>query len=132
MIGVERFVYLVGQKFLRDRDVGKAVIPQNGINLIDFLDLFLESCDVLIGHILHDNKRKRAFSELLHQDVLTFDGVHILGQIRQHIIVDTRVQYTEESRNHQNKRDDDDRDPQFDNQPGKLHFFTFASEILSM
>ena len=118
VVGVEGLVDLVGQEFLRHGDIHHTVVPQNGVDLIDLPDLFLQGRNIFIGHILHDNKRKRAFAELVHQDILTFDGVHILGQVSQHIVVDTRVEHSKKRRNHQHKGNDHDRHPQLDDQSG--------------
>ena len=130
VVGVEGVIHLFGQKFLRDRDIGERVVPQHAVDLLHLFDLRFQLGDVLIGHILEDDKRESALAELVEQDVLSLDGIHAVGQVGQHIVVDARVHHAEHGGDHQDEREDQDRDAQLDDRFGKLHDFTFDLSFL--
>ena len=72
--------------------------------MIDLLDLLSEGDDILVLLILHDQHGDRACSELIHQDVLTLNGLNAVRQVGQNIVIDSCVQISPDGRNHEDQR----------------------------
>ena len=106
---VEGVVQLVGQQLHGHRQVGQGVVPQHGIHMIHSLDLLLQGGHVLGGHVLHNDKGEGPLAEVLLQGVLADDGVHVVGQVVEHIVIDAGVQHAEHRGDHQRQRDDQDQ-----------------------
>ena len=109
MIGVEFIVYPVGQKLLRNGNIRKRGIPQHGIDVFDAFYPFAELFDILVAHVLHDDKRKSALAEILCELCLADRRVEIIRQIIQHIVVDSCSRHAEHRRYHKQQRDNEYR-----------------------
>ena len=77
--------------------------------MIDALDGLAEPGDLLRLHIFYYNEGKGAFAKILHQRILPDHGLHILGQVGQHIIIDSCICHSEYGRNEQQHREHQDR-----------------------
>jgi len=122
--GVEGVIELVGQKLHRDGRVHQGVVPQDRLHMLDGFELFLQGGNVLFRHILHDDEGECALAEVLQQCVLPDDGVHVVRQIIEHVVVDPGLQHAEHSRDHQKHREDQDRDAAAHDRFGKSHGLT--------
>ena len=89
--------------------------------MLDLCDLCLELRNVLFRHILHNNEGERPFAEILHQLVLPDDGIHIVRQIVEHIIIDPRRCHAEYRWDHQHYREDQNGNAVFYDRFGKSH-----------
>ena len=127
MIGVEFLPDLLGQQLHGNGDVREVVVPQNGIDMLDLLDLFLQCRDILGGHILENDKGERALAEVLFQKLLPDDRIHVGGQIIKHIIVDARADHAQHGRDHQQQRDDQNGYAALDDRFGKFHAYSSLS-----
>jgi hypothetical protein len=84
-------VVLAWQQLRGDHAVGQACIAEYGGHMVHGLEFLAEGRDIFLRHSLHDHERKRAFAEFVEQNVLSFDGLQIVGQVGQHIIIDARL-----------------------------------------
>ena len=69
--------------------------------MIDLLNFCLQGSYILVRHILHDNEGKSALPKILHEFILPDDGIHILRQVIQHVIIDSGICNANHCRNHQ-------------------------------
>ena len=111
---VERVVQPVRQQLLRDGRIQQGVVPQHGLHMVHLLDLLLQSRYVLGGHILQNEEGEGALAKLLQQLVLTDDGLHILGEIVEHVVVDSGARHTQNGREHQRQGDNQNGNAAFD------------------
>jgi hypothetical protein len=108
---VELLVDAVGQRLLGDAQIQVGVVPQHGVHVVDLLDLGLELRDVAVLHALHDDEGEGALAELIHQDVLALDGLHGIGQVIEHIVVDPGLRDAQNRGQQQREREDQNGPP---------------------
>ena len=56
--------------------------------MLDLLDLFLQSHDLLSLHAFHDKHRKCSCSKFLHQDILSHHRLDIFRRVGEDIVID--------------------------------------------
>ena len=129
---VEGFIDFVRQQLHGNRDIREGVIPEDGFHVVNLFDFLGQPGNVFGGHILYNNEGKRAFAEFLQQGVLSFDRVHIGGQIIQHIVIDAGIDHAEHAGDQQKNSEDQNGYAASDNRFGKMHgelllfFFKFC------
>ena len=101
MIRITRVSDLFGKHFLRNIFTEQRVTADHGINVIDFLQPLCQIPHLIVLHIFQDQEGEGAFMEILHQFILSDYRIHVLRQIRQHIIVDTGPGHSDYRWNHQ-------------------------------
>ena len=89
-------------------------------DVIDVSDLVGEVLDLGVVHALGDDERERALAEVVEQHVLALYRVHVLGQVREQIIVDPRVEVPEYRRDQQKNPNDEDWNAQLDDRFSKF------------
>ena len=100
--------------------------------MLHFLDLLLERHDLLIVFVLHDQHRDGARSKLIHQNVLSLDGLNAVRQIGQNIVIDPRMRIPPDRRDQQGQGKDQDQMPDFNHCAAKtLHNLTPTPVICS-
>ena len=72
------------------------------------LDFFLQGGNLLRGHILHNEQGKRSLSKVIQKFILSDHRVHILGQVIEHIIVNSGAGHSQYGGNEQKHRYDYD------------------------
>ena len=68
--------------------------------MINFFQPGLQRVNITSRHALDYYKRERAFPEIMHELVLPYHRIHVLGQIVQHIVIDTGIGYSQHRRDH--------------------------------
>ena len=121
VLRVELLIEAVRQKLHGQAQIGQAVVPDHAVHMFHGGDFFLQRRHVLRGHILHNHQRKRALAEVVQQFVLADDGIHVLGQIVQHIIIDAGVGHPEHRRHQQHQRYDQNGHAVLDDRFGETH-----------
>ena len=114
VVGIEFAVHLFRQQLHGDAQVGQGIIPQHGGHVVDALHLFFQGGHILFRHILEDQEGEGSLVEVLQQFILADDGLHVAGQVGQHVIVDTGGRHAHYRGDHQQQRQDQDRDAVFD------------------
>ena len=110
---VEGVIDVLRQNLLRNGQVQDGVVPDHVLDVGHVLDFCLEVCDLLVGHAVHLERRKSSRSELRLQDVLSLHRVDVLGQVHQHVVVDSGGLVSDHGGNQEDCRKDQDRDAQF-------------------
>ena len=118
---VKGVIELVGQHLHGYRQVGQRVVPQHGIHMVHGLDLLLQGGYVPDGHVLHDDEGEGALAEVVLQGILSDDGVHIVGQVVEHIVIDAGVQHAEHRGDHQCQRQNQNQHAVFDDRFCSTH-----------
>jgi len=112
---VEFLVDAVGQRLLGDAQIQIGVVPQNGVHMVDALNLGLELGDIPVVHALDHDEGKRAFSEFIHQDILALDRFHGAGQVIEHVVIDPGLCHAQNRGQQERKGQDQNRPPPFCN-----------------
>ena len=87
----------------------------DGVDVVDVFYGGFEFADLGIGQTVGDDHRKSTFAETFKKFVLTFDGVHAVGEIVKHVVVDTSIIKADEGGNNQHERQHDNKFMMFDN-----------------
>ena len=101
MIGIECLIDLIRKNLHRNGHIRKRIVPKHGFHVIHRFNLLSQLCHIFLRHILHNNKGKSTFSEILKQLLLPLDRVHIPRQVIQHVVIDPCPDHAEHSGNHQ-------------------------------
>ena len=118
---IESAVQLIRQQLHGDGQIGQRIVPQYGVHMIHGLDLFLQGRHVLLRHVLHNDEGESTLAEVVLQGVLPDDGVHVVRQVVEHIVVDARSQHAEGGGDHQRQGDDQYQHAVFDDGFCSLH-----------
>ena len=71
--------------------------------MIHVFNLFFQCRDILVGKPLCHNHGKSTRSKIFRQDILSHHRFDILRQIRENIIIDSRIHIAEKCRNQKEK-----------------------------
>ena len=73
--------------------------------MVDIFNLFFQLRHIFLRHVLHYEEGKGSFSKFIQQDILADHSLHILREISQHIIIDSRVDHAQDRSQHQQDPD---------------------------
>ena len=85
------------------------------------LHLCFQLSAILGGHILQDEEGEGPLVKAVQQLVLADDGVHVPGQIVEHIVVDPCGRHAKRRGDHQQQGQDQDGDAALDHRFGEFH-----------
>ena len=100
--------------------------------MLDFLNLLSEGNNILVFLVLDDQHCDRACPKVIHQDILSLNGLNTVRQIGQNIVIYTCVQISPYSRNHKDQGKGHDQVSAFDHNFAKTLHNQMNSPFLSL
>lgn len=106
--------------------LGCRSVADDGVHMGNFTDGGFQILLLPDGHALRDEQRESAFAEILQENILAPDGLQILGQIIQQVVLGSGGSHPKPGRDQQEQADDDDQRPML-HQPASESFHNGSS-----
>ena len=91
VVGVKRVVQFLREHLHRDRKIQDGIVPNDRLDVFDLFDLRFQGRYLKRRHVLYDHEGKSTLAEFIQQLFLADDGLHVLRQVIEHIVVHSCV-----------------------------------------